>query len=168
MILVEHGPVVLAFGLILLVLITVLGWRVFRQRTRPSALRFVAAMAAFSSLTVLLVFCVLSWLLGWRHTDVLMRSASPDKRHIAVLRHWQAGREGTFIDLYSHGGLMEETVGSGKWRAFHVASIRWRAADNLELTYDPTVDKEPLCSSTKSVQVFCVASPSRNADRAEW
>ncbi len=150
---VDHRPIQIALALLMMFVAGVGCFRVVRGKRKllriPSQI-IASVLVVASGLLLFIEGCVETT------TDVETTSPiySPDRRRAIVIRKWNAGPlggGGLYVDLYSLGGLREETIaGSGDWDE---VGVRWNSDKNVELRIAPS--RWDTCSSTPSVRVTC-------------
>ena len=162
MLTIDHRPVQMLVILGLMLAAGLLTFNVVNKSPRllRVPLRIVAVLLVVSSGVLLLVDGCM------RVTTDTKADApiySPDRRRAVVVRRWDAGPLGgsaTYINLYSYGGLREETIAGSEWS--DEVAVRWNTNSEVQLQASPSGFY--ACNNAGSVRVTCSGAASDRPD----
>lgn len=156
----DHRPIQIVLFLSVVLAVALWVWRVIGRRRKllRLPLRAVAVLLALASSLLLLVDGCTELTTATEASSPLY---SPDHKRAVVVRDWDFGAlgGGTYLDMYSYGGLFEEHIAGGDWKIIQAQDIRWTSNSDLILGYSPEYGSKPSCESSVDVRVTCVPLP---------
>ncbi len=138
----------------------------FRAGARKAfRFQFLLWLLAFLFIAIGSLFTILAIISPGKDT----RSApiySPDHKHairITVLDLGGTGG-GTFVDLYSFHGLIENRIADGEWKSLGPEDVKWIGNAQLFISFRKESGPPYWCKSAQSIEVSCDPPP-ENARR---